>query len=122
MYQLLVKRKFDAAHYLPGYDGACAKLHGHTWRVEVVLQGLTLNDIGLLVDFKEIKQQLDHILPDHTCLNEEFFFQPTAERIAEYIYNELEIPEGCQLVSVTVWESEDCGARYSETYPREAPA
>lgn len=122
MYQLIVNRKFDAAHYLPGYDGPCAQLHGHTWRVEVVLQGQRLNDIGILVDFKEIKGQLDHILPDHTCLNEEFVFSPTAERIAEYIYNELAVPQGCELVSVTIWESEDCGARYIEAYPRKGSA
>ena len=118
MYQLIVRRKFDAAHYLPGYDGPCANLHGHTWRVDVVLQGSMLNDIGILVDFKDIKKQLDDILPDHTCLNEEFFFPPTAERIAKYIYEELEVPEGCQLASVMVWESEDCGARYSELYAK----
>jgi 6-pyruvoyltetrahydropterin/6-carboxytetrahydropterin synthase len=113
MFHLIVRRKFDAAHYLPGYEGSCANLHGHTWKVEVVLQGKMLNDIGILADFKEIKRQLESILPDHTCLNDEFFFSPTAEKIAEYIYNELAAPEACELVSVTVWESDDCGAMYT---------
>ncbi|HEX3048027.1 MAG TPA: 6-carboxytetrahydropterin synthase, partial [Bacillota bacterium] len=41
---------FDSAHYLPGYDGKCKNMHGHTWRVEVGIKGKHLKN-GILFDF-----------------------------------------------------------------------
>jgi len=111
MYELVVRRKFDAAHYLRGYAGDCANLHGHTWQVELRLRATQL--LGdMLVDFKVVKRRLDDILPDHKCLNEVYFFNPTAENLAKHFYDEFEVPDCCCLVSVTVWESADCGATY----------
>ena len=52
-YELTVRDCFDAAHALPGYDGPCQYLHGHTWEVEVTIAGQHLDDVGMLYDFKE---------------------------------------------------------------------
>ena len=54
MYELTVEETFDAAHALRGYEGPCENLHGHTWKVQVQIQGEQLNDIGLLEDFKNV--------------------------------------------------------------------
>ena len=48
MYELMVEETFDAAHALRGYEGPCENLHGHTWKVQVFLEGDKLNNIGLL--------------------------------------------------------------------------
>ena len=47
---------FDAGHRLLNYVGKCASPHGHTFRAEIILEGETLNDLGLLVDFSDIKR------------------------------------------------------------------
>lgn len=112
--ELIVRRKFDAAHQLVGYDGPCANLHGHTWRVEVVLTG-HLQDNGMVLDFKIIKSILDEVLPDHRFINEVFpDIQPTAENLAVRLKELLGVKfawYGTFVKSVTVWESEDAGAR-----------
>ena len=86
-YELTVKDHFDAAHALPGYDGPCQYLHGHTWEVEVVIAGQHLDEVGMLYDFKDIKRDLHQLLEnfDHRCLNDVAPFDeinPTAEHLA----------------------------------------
>ena len=110
MYSLTVKGKFDAAHHLPGYDGDCARVHGHTWRVEVKVSSEVLNDQYMVMDFRDIKNTWKMF--DHQDLND-FFYMPTAEALVNKIYKEL------KMLSVTVnyvkvWESPDCCAEYSE--------
>ena len=61
-YELTVKDHFDAAHALPGYDGPCRFLHGHTWDIEVTIAGQHLDDVGMLYDFKDIKRDLHAVL------------------------------------------------------------
>lgn len=121
MYELIVKRKFSAAHQLRGYKGKCESLHGHTYGVEVRIGAEKLNEIGLAVDFKELKKIIDEMLEryDHRLLNDVPPYDrenPSAEVIARTIYQELKpgMPEGAVLLRVTVWESEDAGAAYSE--------
>ncbi len=112
VYELTVKDHFDAAHALPGYDGPCRYLHGHTWDVEVTLVGRSLDSAGILYDFKAIKRDIHAILDnfDHKCINDVAPFDaisPTAEHMARVIYCELEktLPEGISLKEVGVWES-----------------
>jgi len=109
---LRVKDKFSAAHFLKGYQGKCEKLHGHTFQVEVAIEALKLDPIGMGFDFTKIRSDLAAILPDHTLLNEAFPFNPSAENLARAFYAELK--KKYPVKSVTVWESEDASATYSE--------
>ena len=120
MYELAVTRSFAAAHQLRGYKGKCENLHGHTYRVDVCVRAEKLNDLGLAVDFKELKKIIDALLDryDHHLANEVPPFDrinPSAENMARVFYDELakSLPPGVALSKVTVWESEDAAATYS---------
>lgn len=120
MFELKVKDHIASAHILKGYDGPCAHLHGHTWKIEVTVTGDGLNDIGLLVDFKILKKKLkDVIMPlDHVLLNDLPAFaniNPSTENIAKYIYTQLKPQlEGLRLKSVEVFESDTASIVYYE--------
>ncbi len=116
MYELSVVEDFASAHFLRGYNGPCEKLHGHTWKVEITIRAGGLNELGLVVDFREIKERLKKFIAhlDHVALNDLAAFQkvnPSTENLAEYIYRELSNP--FRLVKVRVWESETCSVTYS---------
>jgi len=109
---LKVRDRFHAAHYLKEYKGKCEKVHGHTFHVEVRVLVKELDKTGIGIDFAEIKKALARILPDHTLLNEIYDFNPTAENLARQMY--LELKPLFPVQSITVWESEDASATYSE--------
>ncbi|MBU2591686.1 MAG: 6-carboxytetrahydropterin synthase QueD [Nitrospinota bacterium] len=122
-YTLTIKSSFSSAHQLKGYQGGCENLHGHNWAVEVSVISETLNDIGLAVDFRELKKIVKRVLKqyDHVVLNDHPDFReknPTAENIACAIYKKMgEESYGDNQVRVdkiTVWETEGCSASYSE--------
>ncbi len=125
MYELKVITHFDAAHSLRGYDGDCANLHGHTWTVEVYVEGEELNELGLLVDFKEVKKHTNEIIQqfDHHYINQLPEFQegklnPTAENLSKYIYDALDAKIAGLSINVkkiTVWESPKACATYRRT-------
>jgi 6-pyruvoyltetrahydropterin/6-carboxytetrahydropterin synthase len=99
--------EFDAAHSLPGYQGKCANLHGHTYRVELVIDG-PVGDDGFVLDFYQLKKLLKSALEelDHRCLND-ILPNPTAERIAELLCRRLKSDlQGTpiSLVSLKLWE------------------
>ena len=120
MYELTISGEFAAAHYLKGYQGPCQVLHGHTWKLEVTIHSAVLNELGLVVDFKELKSRLQEILKplDHGCLNDLPAFQntnPTTENLAKYIYQEFRrqsLP--VQVKQVRVWESDSSSVIYYE--------
>jgi 6-pyruvoyltetrahydropterin/6-carboxytetrahydropterin synthase len=56
MYELKVITQFAAAHRLRDFEGSCEKLHGHNWKIEVVVTGKKLGKDGLLIDFRLIKE------------------------------------------------------------------
>ena len=112
MYELTVKSHFDAAHALHGYPGECKELHGHTWDVEVTVAGSSLDDVGIVYDFKHLKSDLGNVLEpyDHAYLNDVEPFDtinPTAENLARVVFDALQdtIDERVSLVAVSVWES-----------------
>jgi 6-pyruvoyltetrahydropterin/6-carboxytetrahydropterin synthase len=123
MFRLQVKTHFDAAHYLLGYQGKCANLHGHRWDVELVVEGKQLNAGNMLVDFSKIKKELNGYLDhqfDHKCLNESLNeSNPTAEWIAKKVFETMDpivekiSEKKTHLCRVTVWESPDCCVKYS---------
>jgi len=109
---LKVKDKFQAAHFLKNYKGKCEKIHGHTFQVEVEVEATKLDETGIGIDFTLIKQELSKILPDHAHLNEVYDFNPSAENLARHFFHELK--KHFPVIRVTVWESEDASATYSE--------
>lgn len=111
MFEIYVRAEFDAAHFLPNYNGKCANLHGHTWRVELTVRSEALNG-GMVIDFTDIKAILKEVVPDHSLLND-IIANPTAENLAQHFYGELKqrIPG---LIKVVVWESANSGAAYFE--------
>lgn len=116
MFELMVEESFAAAHALRGYKGKCENLHGHTFRVQVFLSGDKLNNIGIMMDFHEIKRFLRNILErfDHKDLCEISEFKidnPSSENIAKAIFNELK-RDIKELNKVTVWESATSSASY----------
>lgn len=118
MFELIVDDIFSAAHQLNGYDGPCENIHGHNWKVQIVVGGKELDNKGLLVDFKNLKTFLQEELSkyDHKFLNEVLKVNPTSENIAKIIFNNIkqELPAQVKLSKVFVWESEDAGVSYSE--------
>ena len=122
MYEITVKSQFSGAHYLREYRGKCEKIHGHNWLVEATLCGEKLDDTGMLLDFKELKKALNSILDefDHTLLNDHPEFKnqnPSAERIAKYIFHRMKESIGTDLVKVKevcVHESDSSRAVYWE--------
>jgi len=109
---LRVRDKFQAAHYLKEYKGKCEKLHGHTFQVEVGVEVRELDKTGIGFDFVEIKKRMTEVLPDHSLLNEVYDFNPTAENLARRFFEELK--KHFPVRAVTVWESEDASATYTE--------
>ena len=122
MYKLKVTSFFSSAHSLRGYKGKCESLHGHNWKVEIVVQKDTLSREGLVIDFKELKALLKKVLVklDHKNLNTLSFFKkhnPSSENIAYFIYKELKsqiAKRGCKLKEVIVSETEDSCASFFE--------
>ncbi len=122
IYNLKVLTEFAAAHTLRDYPGACSRMHGHNWKVEVEVEARALDEVGMGVDFKVIKTAAREVGErlDHRYLNEvEPFTQtnPTAENIAAYFFRELTTtlnrPQ-LRVCSVTLWETDRACVRYSE--------
>ncbi len=119
MYRVHVRRHFDAAHALRGYQGKCENLHGHRWEVVVGVVSAQLDDVGMACDFTLLKRELDAILArwDHRYLNEEPPFDvlnPSSEHIARTVFELLQaaLPD-VRIESVESWESPDAWATYS---------
>ena len=120
MYEVKIKADFSAAHNLREGGGKCESLHGHNFIVEVAVESESLDEGGMVIDFRLLKSKTKAILEalDHRYLNELPFFaktNPTSENLATYIFGELsrQIDKGSRRVSwVSVWESETSRATY----------
>lgn len=114
--RLSVTRIFtlDAAHQLPDYPGPCARLHGHTYRLEVTVGG-NPDLSGMVIDFADLKKLvatnvLDHF--DHTFLND-LIPNPTVENVADDFLNRL-LGAGLNVVRLRLWETPTC---YADVVP-----
>ena len=122
VFEVYVKTHFSAAHALKGYQGDCARLHGHNWIIEAFVRCKDLDDIGIGIDFRDIKKGVKNVLEglDHFNLNELPAFKdenPTSENIAKFIYKELSKNLNSELVKVSkvkVSETPGAGAFYWE--------
>ncbi|HEB58163.1 MAG TPA: 6-carboxytetrahydropterin synthase QueD [Gammaproteobacteria bacterium] len=123
IYTMKVVTDFAAAHALRDYPGDCARVHGHNWKVEVEVRASALNDIGMGMDFKDIKAATKDIIGklDHQHLNEIPPFDrlnPTAENIAAHLFAELKTRLNNDVIrvqQVTLWETERACVSYTET-------
>lgn len=121
MYRLMIKTSFAAAHNLINYQGDCENLHGHNWRVEVIVAAKELDKAGLGIDFKVLKKQTNSLLDelDHKYLNDLTPFKndsPSSENISRYLFERLGETLNSQNIAVekvNVWESENACASYS---------
>ena len=120
MFEIPVRDHIASAHQLHGYDGPCKDMHGHTWKVEMVVCGDRLDEVGLLADFKVLKAKLKQVLMplDHVVLNDLPEFKginPSTENLARHIYRALNT--NCaplRLKHVQVWESDTASVIYYE--------
>ena len=122
MYELTVRSAFEAAHFIQGYNGKCARLHGHNWEVVAVIRGRELDNLGMLIDFKILKAELKKVLDefDHRYLNELETFaneNPTAENLARKVFDRLSVSEifngSTKLHAIKVHESTNSCVTYS---------
>ena len=122
MFEVRVDETFSSGHALRGYKGKCENVHGHNYRVRVTLAGPKLNEIGLLVDFTDLKRVLREIIAriDHQFLNDLEPFRtvnPSAENLARYFHDETrrgltDLPDGSEITEVIVWETDTSSAIY----------
>jgi len=125
MYEVTVEETFAAGHYLRNYKGKCEHPHGHNYRVRVTLAGQELDKAGLLLDFKDLKQVMKHVIEylDHRMMNDlepfttlnpsaenlaKYFFDQTSERLKQHTNGRVEIKR------VTIWETDTSIASYYE--------
>lgn len=140
MYRLKTSATFDSAHFLAGYEGKCANIHGHCWRLEVEISGEGVQEEGtkrgMLIDFGDLKKAVRGLADsfDHTLIYEkdslrpatiealkaegfsltEVGFRPTAENFAKHFF-ELLTEQGLKVSKVTVYETADNCAEYEVT-------
>ncbi len=132
MFQVSVEEEFAAGHALRGYRGKCENPHGHNYKIQVTLEGPSLDNIGLLYDFAELKKAIHETVQklDHQFMNDVAPFDalnPSAENIAKLFYEEITdflsrharkagngAPEStfCRVNQVKVWETSTTTATY----------
>jgi 6-pyruvoyltetrahydropterin/6-carboxytetrahydropterin synthase len=125
MYEVTVEAGFSSGHYLRNYQGKCENPHGHNYKVRVTLAGRELDETGLLLDFKLLKNILKPTIDylDHQMLNDIKPFielNPSAENIARYFYDEtnrelIRVTDGrVRVKDCTIWETDATAATYFE--------
>jgi 6-pyruvoyltetrahydropterin/6-carboxytetrahydropterin synthase len=120
MFELKTITHFSAAHQLKAFHGACENLHGHNWKIEVYVTSHVLDDTGVVIDFRILKNHVRTIMEtlDHKFLNDVPAFKdtnPSSENIARHVAEQLSrlLEERQIKVSrVTAWESENACATY----------
>ena len=125
MFEVTVEAGFSSGHYLRNYHGKCENPHGHNYRVLVTLAGQHLDETGLLLDFKLLKNLLRPVVDrlDHQMINDlepftdlnpsaenlaHYFFEQTAERLQELTAGRVRVKD------CTIFETDTSYARYYE--------
>jgi 6-pyruvoyltetrahydropterin/6-carboxytetrahydropterin synthase len=105
-FEVMIERNFSSAHQLRGYKGKCENLHGHNYKIEIYARGRELDNIGLLVDFGELKEAADEVVQylDHRNINElppfDVELNPSAENLARYILERVSARVGDERVQI----------------------
>ena len=122
MYTIFKDFPFSAAHAIRGHTRGCQNLHGHNYRVRVHLRASRLDELGMVLDFADLKQMMQEIVGpfDHQVINDIPPFDQrntTAELLSEYVFQEVArrlagLEPGqpgeprVRVVKVEVWETE----------------
>jgi 6-pyruvoyltetrahydropterin/6-carboxytetrahydropterin synthase len=125
MFELTVEDTFAAGHYLRNYKGKCENPHGHNYKIRVTLAGKELDRAGLLLDFKDLRGVMRHVIErlDHQMINDIEPFtvvNPSAENLAKYFFDETSVrlrqaTDGrVNVKDVMVFETDTTTAKYSE--------
>lgn len=121
MYEVCVEKTFAAGHALRHYHGKCENVHGHNYKVQITVEGETLDATGLLIDFLDLKRVTNEVIEylDHRFINDLAPFDeinPSAENIAKFFYDRLS--DGLngntptRIASVRIWETDTSSAAY----------
>jgi 6-pyruvoyltetrahydropterin/6-carboxytetrahydropterin synthase len=120
-YELRIERTFRAAHALRLYDGSMEQSHHHDWRTLIYVRSQGLDAMEVVMDFHELERIVEQVISplDGADLNQSSAMagvNPSAERVAEYLFKAMagEMPRGVALVKVTVTEAPGCRASYWE--------
>jgi len=120
MFEISADYSFAAGHALRGYKGKCENVHGHNYRIQVIVAGEKLDSTGLLMDFVDLRGAIKGVAErlDHRFLNDLAPFDtlnPSAENLAQYFCEQLQGPivaNGLRVSQVTVWETDATSATY----------
>ena len=126
MFEVTVDDTFAAGHYLRNYKCKCENPHGHNYKIRVTLAGAELDKAGLLLDFKDLREVMKHVIErlDHQMINDIEPFtviNPSAENLAKYFYDESNtrlknVTNGrVRVKNVTVYETDTTTATYTES-------
>ena len=121
MFTVSVETHFWASHRLTLPDGSKEPLHQHNWMATADVSSSKLDSMGLVMDFRRLKAMLDGIVAefDNISLDRIDYFRqnnPSAETVAKYIYEKLELilPEAVKLEAVRVGETPGCWAKFGK--------
>lgn len=120
MYYLSIDTSFSAAHFLRGYEGNCSLIHGHNWKIRVTIKTTRLDEVGMGLDFKDIKDLSWQVCGkyDHQCINDIEPFNelnPTAENLAKFFFDEIGklLPDQIEMHKISLWETENYLVEYT---------
>ena len=110
--------RFEASHNLLNYDGDCANLHGHSYRLDVEVEGMIQTASGMICDFKLLKKAIRTVTDqfDHKYINDIMDLNPTAEHMALKILSDLRCEmdslglNNIKITKIQLWETEHCSA------------
>jgi 6-pyruvoyltetrahydropterin/6-carboxytetrahydropterin synthase len=126
MFEVTVEAGFSSGHYLRNYRGKCENPHGHNYKVFVTLIGEELDEAGMLLDFKLLKQVMRPTVEylDHFMINDlkpfDAELNPSAENLAKYFYDQTskqlhDMTAGrVRVKDCTLYETDTSFARYYE--------
>ena len=121
MFAISIESRFEASHQLTLPDGLKESTHRHNWLVTAEISSDRLNNMAVVMDFRQLKAEVDEIVfeLDGKPLEKIEYFQqnnPSAENVAKYIYErlKLKLPKGLKLQNVSVIEQPGFSAKFSE--------
>ena len=103
------KFTFDSAHFLPNYVGKCKQMHGHTYILEVSIEGKINPDTGMVIDFHQIQYVVQSkviSVLDHRLIND-IIPNPTAENIIIWVRDQVSGSFKDTPISLKLWENSD---------------
>ena len=122
LFAVSVEKHFRASHQLVLEDGSKEPAHNHDWSVTANVSSDKLNNMGVVMNFQELKAMINEAIADfeNSALETIDYFQrnnPSAENVAKYIYEKLhtKLPKGVKLRNIRIIEEPGCSAEFGES-------